>query len=155
MSEFFESRLDRWQRQAITIKKMQEEQRNLADDISTGFGDIVTRDQLLAGLPWEVVMHARVTIKCKIKDEKVGAFIEMLEWDDRRFHWHHSLQIGEYYVNLDDGMMSISFKDIDEMVAFCKEQGIKPRVTMLNDQRKKAQSDVDRLTGIIRLLAEG
>ena len=54
----------------------------------------------------------------------------------------------------DDGMLQFYFDSINECVAFCKEQGIKPNRDELEEKRKKAQSEVDRLGQLIKALGE-
>ncbi len=126
--ERFDALLAEWRVNEDALGKMQDQQRDLVESVNKCFAQIITEEQMLADLPWlfEVYGHG-ANLSCQIKDDKVQAFLDKLHWE--RLGWHAAIKMGEHYVSLNDGHMSIHLESVDEMVAFCKEQGIAQRST--------------------------
>jgi hypothetical protein len=151
----FDRLLAEWQLNEDRIGRLQDQQGDTAETISQLFSDIITRDQLLAGLPWEIEYYPHETsMFCNIKDEKAAEFLKKMIWKDFKYYWSGSIKVGGNVVNVNDGEITIYFeKGIDDLLSFCQIQGIKPVVTTLNDQRKKAQDKADGLTRLIESLS--
>lgn len=146
--------LAEWKLNNDHIWKMEDNQSDIVCSIKEAFGRVVTEEQLLAPLSWEVYSYHSAELKANY-DDRVAEFLKLMEWSDFKFHDTETLQIDGHTLLIftGDKELSIFFENgINELVAFCQKQGIKPNVETLYDQRDKAQKQVDRLTEIIESL---
>lgn len=150
----FDTLLAEWTEIEDAIGKMKDEQGDITEKISELFSDIITREQLLANLSWKVHTYpGAASIDCKTKDKKVDEFLQKMIWKDFKYYYNARIQVGGNQAVISDGELTIHFENgVEDCIKFCKEQGIKPESSALNDQRKKAQADVDRMTNIIESL---
>ena len=77
-----------------------------AERINVLFAEVAKEQQLLAGLPWQIT-RGGTALFCKIKDERVGKFLDRMEWEN--ISWHHTLKIGDTQIYCNDGDMEIYF----------------------------------------------
>ena len=164
----FDDLLTTWKRLEDGIGELKDQQGDVVSDISQLFGDIITIEQLLADLPWEVYTYPSGTeISCSVKDGKGAEFLEKMVWRDFKYHFSGRIEVGGNQVSINnDGLMTIYFGNgqrrqnggfddsngVEGCIKFCQEQGITPEVTAINDQRQLAQDKADRLTQIIESL---
>lgn len=157
----FDRLLVEWKLNEDAITGLQDEQGDVVAHISRLFSDIVTDDQLLADLPWEVFTYPSGTeISCSTKDGKGAEFLAKMVWKDHKYYFSGRIEVGGNQASVRDGEMTIYFgnDDLDDSdgvegcIRFCKEQGIRPEVATLNVQRQDAQDKADRLTQIIESL---
>jgi len=154
-SDKFDVLFEQWKMGVKHIDDFEKGQQELVEAIDSVFNSVIKDKKMLAQLDWEVEIYpSRSRLIAQIKDNAVQEFLDKLEWEGGRYHWHHAIMLGDLHIFLDDGVMSISFENVDEMVEFCEEQGIEPNVTTLNAQRSKAELEASRLTQIIERLCD-
>ena len=142
----FDALLNQWHKNEETIVEIQKKQDPLRKLINETFGVLVKEQNLLALLPWRVRVPGRVLLECHVKETAVQEFLAKIEWDDKRHHWsHYALQLGDTHIYVDDGIMSLSFDDSDELIVFCKKHGIKPSLSALKERQQKASNKVRSL----------
>lgn len=154
----FDKLLQEWHKNQSDLETLQTRQNTLADAISVAFAEKVTQDKLLSSLPWQIAdFHSRgANLQCKkiYKCEAVMAFLESIEWDNRRFDWHHCLKMGDQIVMLDDGEMNIHFSSVDDLIAFCQEQSITPGIGDLKTAHDVAEENLSRLSTLLEAFNE-
>lgn len=148
----FENLFEKWKKNEEKIDKLKEEQCTLSKSINNAFGAIVKEQRLLTLLPW--VFESKHMLTCLIRDSAVQAFLNKMEWDDSDSHWYHyTLKIGDISLYVNDGVMSLYFDSTEELVSFCDQHGIKPDLSELKDQHKRAETDMKEINQVIARFA--
>ena len=153
--ELFDKLLAQWRERDEAIDKLNDTQIGLSKRITELFSESIVKEKMLADLPWKFKTHDHhaVSLYCNSTLSKVGEFLEKMHWDNGGFYWGRTLSISNYTVTFPGDDMNIFFNEVDECIAFCKEHGIKPNVTKLNDQRNAFQIRLDNVTSLIESLS--
>jgi len=151
----FKRLLAEWKLNNDRIWKMQDEQGDVVVGIQGAFARIVTGEQLLADLSWQVTGYPHCVELVAPYTDKAEEFLKLMEWNNFKYHDAETLQLDGHTLMIRDRdkEFSIYFETgIKAMLAFCNKQGIKPDVTALKDNYKKAKENMDKMINIIESL---
>jgi len=146
----FAALLEGWKQTSDAIDALKEKQNTLAEDLNKVYAKVITEEQLLAALPWEfsLAWNGGSSLKCRRND--IDDFLSVFNWDDHQSFYHHQINIGDHFINIDDGEVSIYLKDVNAMISFCHEQGIKPDMAAIQKQLDDAQREANRYKKLIK-----
>lgn len=153
----FEVLLGRWRVYEAQVREIYGKQDDLTDAISVAFAKVVRERQLLAPLKWDFSASSgsrMVEISCCLKkDDALQKLLDKFQREGGKRDYHATLKLGNHSLHSYTNMLRFYFDTIEQCVAFCKEQGIKLESSTLEDKRKKALSEAERLKKLIETLS--